>query len=507
MPHTVLKRQLESLYDVFRFYHKSIDKVCELKKQDFGDHMAEIWDCYLPISQHFGNTHSLTFGIVPSLDLPKSAGSLFLQASQILQRCQIKPGVMAGCILCRNQVLCTQLPTAIVRHLCFISSTHPKLPAERIPTSSCKLPEGVTCVDVYLTQGEVQEILALKSNEHAYKLASRHVSSFLSDNLRDPNESSVSGKYYTASSSESEPSHLLKHSAKCKTTEKVRRTSSLNKLGDSADHSCIIRLAKSECSFSPESQFTPSDTSVPRSYTENRFDLAQSETVVEERCTDDAAPIDVSPYHGTSGIGDSKDPAVGIAASCGSTPCDVEDSVVEHNVGDDLHKFTLYIQGHSNTQLILLMDESASANPTIVNYLGNVGLSSLVDLEIEVDSCMERVPRKGSPSNYLYVQHDHMWSTFKGDLSSPVPSSAAEQLFSRTAQLMHEVFLEDHSVQELSLRFGHSVVYGHYLGSLETHFQQLVHTSAAGHNISDTIAKIGDRAKKALEEDHRIVLL
>ncbi|XP_078600158.1 uncharacterized protein LOC144875183 isoform X2 [Branchiostoma floridae x Branchiostoma japonicum] len=182
LPNAAVLKQMDSLYRIFAFYHGSLDAVfkrCGGEKQPFLLAMERIWECYLPYIKHYSRVVPAMFDVIPSVPLPKSAGVLFLRASHILQSCQRKPGVLAGCLLYDNKVLCTQLSPELTSRLLLIKANQSNHPANEVETDF-SLPFGVRILSVYLTKKESRSL-----SNHSQKLfptRQRHtaVSSFQS---------------------------------------------------------------------------------------------------------------------------------------------------------------------------------------------------------------------------------------------------------------------------------------------------------------------------------------
>ncbi|XP_078679712.1 uncharacterized protein LOC144915315 [Branchiostoma floridae x Branchiostoma belcheri] len=182
LPNAAVVKQLDNLYRIFAFYHGSLDAVlkkCGGEKQPFLLAMEQIWECYLPYIKHYSRVVPAIFDVIPSVPLPKSAGVLFLRASHILQSCQRKPGVLAGCLLYDSKVLCTQLSPELTSRLLLIRANQSNHPANEVETGF-SLPFGVRILSVYLTKKEYRSF-----SNHSQKLfptRQRHtqVSSFQS---------------------------------------------------------------------------------------------------------------------------------------------------------------------------------------------------------------------------------------------------------------------------------------------------------------------------------------
>uniref|UniRef100_T1J2N8 CCZ1/INTU/HSP4 first Longin domain-containing protein n=1 Tax=Strigamia maritima TaxID=126957 RepID=T1J2N8_STRMM len=358
MPDSVLHRQLLSLFNLFTFYHKSFEAVfeeCRYRCNKFEDIMEMMCKKYLSASQHFGNTQTLTFQALPSLYLPKSAGIIFLRASQILQSCIDVEGVISGCIVTKNEVLYTLLPPSILRLLWFIPAHKPELLATSVKTVF-PLPDCTFLVYVYLSEDQMSDI-----------------------------------------------------------------------------------------------DTVPTEMEKNETNTSNSFDKI-----------------------------------------------------------DKMNKFVLYMQGNSETQLMVLMKEESSKDPIKITKLWKIGLSSLVDLEMDIKNCLENTLKKDFADNYLLMQYDQMWANMKGHTIPARPEKINDQLFNRSTQLIHEILDQDSSIKSFSLRHADSLIYTHSLGSLQTYCQynlSKMHLSDKLECAAEIVNSVEGATKCNLERDHGIILL
>ncbi|XP_060078308.1 uncharacterized protein LOC132557796, partial [Ylistrum balloti] len=150
----LLKRQLGHLYAGFVFVYGDIDNI----RQQFHNHlgflaeMKALWDMLFPSSSCLSVSHiERVFQVLPSVEV---YSDLFLQASNILQSSQRRPGVILGAVLYKQRVLCTQMSPELTRKLILI---RPELPCAEIKTDF-PLPGGVRLTTVYLTDVEYSAI-------------------------------------------------------------------------------------------------------------------------------------------------------------------------------------------------------------------------------------------------------------------------------------------------------------------------------------------------------------
>ncbi|XP_074641521.1 uncharacterized protein LOC141899238 isoform X2 [Tubulanus polymorphus] len=154
MDNTLVK-QLDDLYQTFAFYQASIDTVKKLCKsrERFLQEMEFIWNTYLPFIRKYDDPLLSAFHMIPTVQLPRRGAKLFLQSSHILQASRYKPGILGGCIILKNSILCNQLPIALAAKLCLVKPKQLHLPCQLIETNLL-LPVGVRILVVYLNSEE-----------------------------------------------------------------------------------------------------------------------------------------------------------------------------------------------------------------------------------------------------------------------------------------------------------------------------------------------------------------
>ncbi|XP_038053790.1 uncharacterized protein LOC119726240 isoform X2 [Patiria miniata] len=157
-PDTAIIRKLENLYKVFAFYHCSITRVKRLSSNNeaFLSNMAAIWDFYVPYVRRYGNTVPAMFEPIPSVKLLKGGNVIFLRCSHLLQWLKGQPSLLAGCILYKQSVLCTQLTPELTSHLLLIKPNQLHHPSKSV--TDTVLPFGVRIMSVYVTQQQYKQL-------------------------------------------------------------------------------------------------------------------------------------------------------------------------------------------------------------------------------------------------------------------------------------------------------------------------------------------------------------
>ncbi|XP_049780805.1 uncharacterized protein LOC126182412 [Schistocerca cancellata] len=153
----ILKYRSKVLLDLLRFYHNDFETIHSSAGPDgskFAEKLQQIFEIYVPIVQHSGNI----FANMPSVRLPKSASSIFLEAIQILHSCQEKKGVLSGTILHQNRIVATQLSPDLTRTIIYTDPYRIRSPAEHLETHF-HLPIGVQLLKVYVDGNEYSKML------------------------------------------------------------------------------------------------------------------------------------------------------------------------------------------------------------------------------------------------------------------------------------------------------------------------------------------------------------
>ncbi|XP_033627157.1 Hermansky-Pudlak syndrome 4 protein-like [Asterias rubens] len=158
-PDAAIINKLENLYRVFAFYHCSITNVQRISgtKEAFISNMSAIWDFYVPYVRRYGNTVPGIFEPIQSIRLLKGGNFLFLRCSHLLQWMKSQSSLLAGCILYRRSVLCTQLTPELTSHLLLIKPNQHHHPSQSV--TDTVLPFGVRIMSVYVTKQQYRQIL------------------------------------------------------------------------------------------------------------------------------------------------------------------------------------------------------------------------------------------------------------------------------------------------------------------------------------------------------------
>ncbi|KAK5640452.1 hypothetical protein RI129_011263 [Pyrocoelia pectoralis] len=175
----VLEHRADLLKSLITFYHQDLLKMSELYQgtSSLSAKLYHMFETYLKILMYGGHM----FFNIPTIQLPKSASHVFLEAIQLLESCQQKNCVLGGTILYHNKVVATQLSSDLTKKLVLTDPYRIKSPAE-VFDLNLSLPLGVQLLQVYIAHEDYR-------NLHEDSNKSRTISQYLHKiNLRKPSK-------------------------------------------------------------------------------------------------------------------------------------------------------------------------------------------------------------------------------------------------------------------------------------------------------------------------------
>ncbi|KAJ8925239.1 hypothetical protein NQ315_001426 [Exocentrus adspersus] len=151
----LLKHRARTLYSLVNFFHKDFELLASIYKNgSLSAKLYHMFETYLKMIAFGGNI----FSHIPSLSLPKSASSVFLEAVHLLQCCQEFNHVLGGLILYHNKVVATQLGANLSKLLVLADPYRIKCPAE-VAEVSYDTPLGVQLLQVYICNRDYSKLL------------------------------------------------------------------------------------------------------------------------------------------------------------------------------------------------------------------------------------------------------------------------------------------------------------------------------------------------------------
>ncbi|KAK3909001.1 Hermansky-Pudlak syndrome 4 protein [Frankliniella fusca] len=162
IPEWVLEQRADIMTSLLELYFGDLESLathCETKKASgdtsptFSERLGRIFETFLPIVQYSGQI----LGNVPTMRLPKSASHVFLEAMQILQSCQNRPGVLGGTVLFQNKVIASQLGAEITKQLVLSDPYRIKSPGNNVEVSF-QLPVGAQLLHVFIPGREYHSL-------------------------------------------------------------------------------------------------------------------------------------------------------------------------------------------------------------------------------------------------------------------------------------------------------------------------------------------------------------
>ncbi|XP_015598222.1 uncharacterized protein LOC107269173 isoform X2 [Cephus cinctus] len=192
------------------------------------------------------------------------------------------------------------------------------------------------------------------------------------------------------------------------------------------------------------------------------------------------------------------------AASKESGSDEVDELEEDWIIKDDsqLEKTELFLCGHQNMVLVLLMEDGTGNNPELIHSLWETCVSTLGRLETRLQQCLEPLPSNENKELYSVLSVDPEWDTVHrsglwGVTELEIVSS------------LHDRFTKASNLTDIIIRTEDTVVYGNQCGKTEVFYQQAMapNTSGGLPTPADLMGVVPLKAKRRLERDHGIVLL
>ncbi|KAJ8680532.1 hypothetical protein QAD02_016319 [Eretmocerus hayati] len=188
--------------------------------------------------------------------------------------------------------------------------------------------------------------------------------------------------------------------------------------------------------------------------------------------------------------------------------CSDNDDEIEEdwtaNIKDEgvYEKSELFLCGHGNMVLFLLMEDGTANDPDLIHALWETCVSILGRLEMRLQECLEPLPSNESKELYSVLSLDSDWDTVHrsglwGVTELDVVSS------------LHNKFKRNRNVTDIIVRTDDSVVYGNQCGNIQVFYQQATASASTGGlpAPADMMGTVPLRAKRRLERDHGIIIL
>ncbi|XP_053696198.1 uncharacterized protein LOC128743619 isoform X2 [Sabethes cyaneus] len=175
----VLEHRANFLYALIKMYHGDLNILYEdvgaaCQQTKFSDKVYNIMESYLPLMQCNGNI----FQNVSSLKVPKSASTLYLETTQILQSFQQTLGVLGGTILYHNKVVASQLSDSLTK-IITVSDLYRTKCSEHI-SANYHIPVGVSLINAYIPASDYADLVRLSNQSFNLfsNLATKDIVSF-----------------------------------------------------------------------------------------------------------------------------------------------------------------------------------------------------------------------------------------------------------------------------------------------------------------------------------------
>ncbi|KAL5016842.1 hypothetical protein ScPMuIL_006431 [Solemya velum] len=174
---------------------------------------------------------------------------------------------------------------------------------------------------------------------------------------------------------------------------------------------------------------------------------------------------------------------------------------------EGLARLTLYVQGHSNMLLLLLMEEDANQDENTLKALWKNALTSLADLESHIYNSLEEVKEKDQQKLYKYLKYDSFSHSLKGNVLKP--SNGSENAFCEVTVEMHNDLGNTDSISDIILASHQNSCYSHQSLDGEVYFQmnQPLEVKSGLPSRGDLNISMDQKAQQYLAADQNILLL
>ncbi|XP_043504941.1 uncharacterized protein LOC122525964 isoform X2 [Polistes fuscatus] len=162
----------------------------------------------------------------------------------------------------------------------------------------------------------------------------------------------------------------------------------------------------------------------------------------------------------------------------------------------------LFLCGHQNMVLVLLMENGTANNPDLIHSLWQTCIKTLGGLEFQLQQCLDPLPSNENKELYSILSVDAEWDTIN---RSGLWGVTELDMVS----CLHDRFRQASNLTDVIVRTEDAVVYGNQCGQIEVFYQQAVAPNISGGlpTPADLMGTISLKAKRRLERDHGIVLL
>lgn len=170
--------------------------------------------------------------------------------------------------------------------------------------------------------------------------------------------------------------------------------------------------------------------------------------------------------------------------------------------GNNLEQIELFLCGHQNMVLVLLMENGTANNPDLIHSLWQTCIKTLGRLESQLQQCLDPLPSNENKELYSVLSVNAEWDTIN---RSGLWGVTELDIVS----CLHDRFRQANNLTDIIVRTEDAVVYGNQCGQIEVFYQQAVapNTSGGLPTPADLMGTISLKAKRRLERDHGIVLL
>lgn len=430
VPDNILLKQLRHVYNIFCFYHKNVNRVNRFyrKREDFLKKMENILNCCLPVSHCFDNDFLLAFDALPVFLVPEiQYASIYLQAIQLLQTCQKYAGVVAGCILFKNEILVTQLNSMISRYILLVKFIHEYYFSPEDIQVPFQLPSGIQIVRVFIKKKTLENINSFskyfsKMTNKFHKVNSSKICS------SDIDISSGSEGDIDSDTSENEWVVRPRCNSKC---DKLNKTDNLK------CNSKHLKLFDNTKDYTESIKEWEEDSDKCSNIWSGIVNCGDDESNICKRFLHKYGIL----HYPASHVSFNKLNFSDIEENCSFEQSDNDDEE------DETLEMRLYIQYYMNSIMVLLVDSHTVQNVELIQLIWNSTLPVLSDLEVALQChLINKCKNKTKSDSFVYLQHRE--KILNG---CPKPDySISDARILKSLQCIHEDFEKNSHLLDIS---------------------------------------------------------
>ncbi|KAL0272111.1 UNVERIFIED_CONTAM: hypothetical protein PYX00_005207 [Menopon gallinae] len=166
----------------------------------------------------------------------------------------------------------------------------------------------------------------------------------------------------------------------------------------------------------------------------------------------------------------------------------------------DIMSCGLFVCGHGNLTMLLLLDENVQHNPDLILSLWELCAANLERVEMFRSKSSDYLPSSGVSNSYSFLSLDPEWGTTQ-------KSGAWGNDEIKLVGSLHQDLIQSPNITEVIVRNEDAVVYVYRCGNTEIFYQQGGCSAIGLPTPADLMGVIPLKARRRLERDHGVILL